>query len=310
MEACRIDCPLKSGCIRHCADNAGYALSKFLTSVDICETQIGDYKCSGRSSSFTHIVSGVQLEFGVQQSHILVGLNSELDVTSKFTNMFNKAPTNLLTEHMRLHSSMYQSGRDKQILARLNGIRANKMIVAPLKPDMQCEIRPEGLDTESVINTKIKSIIWKTSPTTGIFEGYILTDVCDAASNKTYKIQLEDYGTKLRLTKIERTMYANNLDRRTVKMTANGFIQPIGIEDQNDTKLVLDGTYLYQIMHSGVNILGYWEGSELIITKSSRDAGIEKTAAYRHLINSLKYIENHRRFIAPYGVVKEVEIKL
>lgn len=290
-------------------EQAGRALAQYLTHVDTVTSEIGEYREASRPGEEDLIVTGLQLEKLNEPIHMLSTLSVSLEVNGKFKNFMDKPPIQIIKQHL---GSLGDDRKEYKhaLMDKFKGIASNKYMVIPFKPENECEVTIEdGTVIHRDIPSKIASVMWSMDRTTNMFQGKIITKLENIGkASKTYRLTLDSYGTSFKIASIERCMKSSDIDRATVSMTRFGIIKPTVISD-GSISLAIDGSNLYLLMNNEVIIIGKWSDSgELQETPVA--LSLSKHKAYKHLKHNLSYIEKHRRFIAPYGLVESSEIQL
>jgi len=297
---CRLNGICNEQCNKHCELNAADVLVRFIRDITTIESRIGEFEdTSGKSAKL--ITSGMQIDNTNNPTDILTDISTPIDVTKKFKTLFNKTPLALLNQYIKVVNPP-----DADVLRdKFRKIESNRLLIMPIRPEMSCEVYIDNdKDTKSKGNfkkTTIEAIRWWNNPNTHTLECTIITEVIDGTTNKRGKISITDYGIKLRLVDVERSLNNSDIDRQVISMTRYGYIKPIAVLDKNDNGIIIDGTYMYLADKGSVNPIAYWKNKGF--TGEDIYNEITKTAAYKKIKKSLNYIWQHRRFIAPYGFV-------
>ena len=294
---------------RYGVEQAGKALAQFLTHVDTVMSNIGEYRPAYKPGEPELIVTGLQLEHVDSPIHMLSNLNVSLEVNSKFTSFMDKPPIQIIKLYLGTLGADQQEYK-QALMDKFKGIVSNKYMIIPFKPSIDCELTIEdGVTTHRDVATKISSVMWSMSKETGKFQAKVIARLENVGkASKTYRIPIEEYGTSFKMASIERCMKTSDIDRATVSMTRFGIIKPTVISDGN-ISIAIDCVHLYLLMNNEVIIIGKWEDNgELRETPIATSLGKHK--AYKHLKHNLNYIEKHRRFIAPYGLLEASEVQL
>lgn len=294
---------------------AGESLYKFITHIDTVKSSIGEYRKANNIGTGSLIVTGVQLENLDNPINLLSDTSVNLEVNGKFNNFMDKPPIQLLKMYMNTLVSLQGDSHNQAVLNKFKRIIASKDIVIPFKPGADCTFTVKKDDIEhNNITSVIKSVIWTTDKESTKLIGYITSfAVGIGAFTKTYRIPLEEYGASFKILSIERGLKKGNVNRDIIKVTRFGFISPIEIIDGN-IRLVIDGSNVFIIEDNQAYLIARWRRindlgeSELVETDMAKS--LEKTKAYKHLKANIEYIEKHRRFIAPYGIVDTNKINL
>ncbi len=295
---CRASIYCNQNCSKHCQITVGDNLVRFLREIDTVESKIGDF-ASGSGSPL--IVSGMQLDPTGNPAYILSDISVSIDISKKFGAAFNKSAMAILNEYIRLVDPPDKN----ELREKLKNMDSNKILIVPIKTHSNCEVLvPIGRDNkvqETIKNTNVSAIKWESNQKTNTLECSILTDVIEGLVTKRAKIKIEDYGTKLKLTDVERVINSSEADRTLIKMTRFGYIRPIAITDKKKNGIIIDNTYMYLLDGETIKTIAYWEKNTLVGEETFKD--IEKSALFKKVKKSLNYIGQHRRFIAPYGLV-------
>lgn len=291
MNFCKIkNCPNYAKCIKHCEENAGYALYEFLTNVDVVETQIGDFR-SGK------IVSGIMLENLSNPAYILSPLETSLSYPSKFLSVFGKAPLQILKVYTNKHCELEEQNALK---AKLKGIISNKYMVIPIKPRTQCKVMTNSEEKNKFTELNLEYVKWHNDPNTMKFECELISEPQEAfGAQRRLKVKLTDYGKKFMISSIEGSLRPCKINRNSIQITDFGFIRPVIFKDKKNT-LAIDGTYLYRVTSTHVEIAGVWGiGDSILEAPEMKD--LHKSQAYKELMENINYISKHKRFLVPYG---------
>ncbi|MCL4417392.1 MAG: hypothetical protein M1365_11960 [Actinobacteria bacterium] len=288
---------------KYCIESAGEALNHFINNIDVVESDIGNYRNSSRESGINMVVISTQTLVLYFVAHLLSTLDVGLEVNSQFNEFMGKTPVQILKGYLNKNNEGCSD-----TLEKLKGIISNKHVLVPFKPDTECIISIESSNIKSKA-IKISSVIWKMDRETNKFQGKILIYVKSIGKNSgVYKLPFEEYGKSFKIESIERSIKNSNIDRESVKFNRFGIINPLVINDGRN-EIALDCCNLYIILNNSVNIIGKW-GINGTINETDEAISLHKTKAYKYLKTNLDYIEKHKRFIAPFGLVESNKIRL
>ncbi len=300
---CKLTSICENKCDKFCQYIVGDNLVRFLREIDTLPSQVGE-----RTGDY--IISGAQIDATGNIVNILSDVSESINITQKFRSTLEKSAMAILTAYLK----MTNAADADELRSKLTKIDNNKLLMLPIKPGMTCEVAVEasskdGAKKESFKSSKVETIKWFNSKLTKEFECVIFTEVIDTNGNKRAKISLEEYGEKIKLTDIERTFAEAEIDRSLVKMTRHGIIRPLCVTDVRNTGIIIDNTYMYKIEHGTITLLASWVNGELV-GKEKEFIEIQKTPQYKRIKKHIKFISQHRRFIAPYGLVDTNNIKV
>lgn len=301
---CKVAEKCGQNCSGHCALNTGYSLAKFLHEVDRVESSIGELvKASSKKGDYL-LVTGMQVDSAYNPARILGSAQSGISRAKKFSNPWGVSTSSLLRDCCKIAGIPNEA----ELGAELTALESYKMLLTPIKPGMQCEVYVEEptSDGQGTTLKKKHSVIeyikWATNSETKQVECFIITEVIEANANKRARVAIEDYGKLLLLTDLERSLSATaEKAHKLVHMTNFGAIQPIEVTTGKGNSLVLDNTYLYSVTFDQAMIVASWEGTKLVGDKEFQR--ISKNSLYKLIQDYLPYIVQHRKYIAPYGVV-------
>ena len=168
---------------------------------------------------------------------------------------------------------------------------------------MECEVEHGEGENRKISNCIVEQVCWTTNKQSKKLECTISCLVDKGMLENTGRmihIPIVNYGTKIRIPSLERTLKSSELDRELIRMAPVGFIKPIVIED-SEYILALDGKYMYRITNDTACIVGMWKNSTLVSFMNGIES-LSKSKAYKKLMNGIKYIDKHRRFMVPYGL--------
>lgn len=297
-------------CNKYCTKMAGRNLADFMVSIDTCETDIGEMRKPHKIGSSTLIVTGHQLE-GEAPTYILQELTSSIKINSagKFKQFMGKNIIGVLKSYTDTLDQEVYKGRIEHVNTLIKGFNSNRVLAVPfkLRTDVIVTIK-DAQNRDKRLEGTINCLSWKTNKETGKLEGKAVVKHDNPMSGfKSVLIPFTEYGTRMTLTNLERTLKTSEIQPEFISMINEGFIRPIIISDGN-VVIAVDCKNMYLISDNSTIIVGAWSDKgmmELVNIDS-----IKKTKAYIKLNSAIRYIEGHRRFIAPLGLVEENKIQL
>lgn len=285
----------------------GKNLVKFINGIETVKTDIG--KCEKSSSLFESdfIITGVQIDRTDNIVNILSTVKTSINVENKFNSFEGLNCIQILNSYLEENGLKKLK---KEITNKFRDINSNKLLIMPFKLGDECEVemvidRESGGKKEKVI-APITLLSWRLNKDTGKICGEVIVKLND--NTKSVKHYFDEYGKDFKIVSIERSLKNEMVDRNIIEMDYFGFIKPIELYDSK-VRLAIDSTNLYKIEGDNVYIIGCWDTNGKIKELYNIN-DIKKSKAYLKLINSLEYIEKHRRFIAPYKLVDANEIKV
>lgn len=298
---CQSCCGIES-CTKYCPIRVGENIVNFVNNLDCVETSIGDIRTNNRgNSNETLIVSGYMLEKGSNPIDIITVLsNSGSVLQGKLTDYLGMSPSQLLRAYTN-YKELSKVVQNKAV-EDLKKFNSNKTIPTPFKPGADIEVMYTGFDGKSrKITTNANLIKW-TLDKNGVLRGIIIADVGRNEDGSSYaKLKLSEYGTTWFLPNIERNLKTSDITREAIKMTDIGLILPIEV-NSGDTTIAVDSQHMY-INKNGVDfIIGNWTSSGMSVY-SEFSSKLAKDKAFKKMESYLKFIEKHRRFIIPYGLI-------
>lgn len=298
---CRAKGLCKEKCDRHCILTVGDNMVRFLREIDTIESKIGEFSNDDLSSKTKYIISGMQIDYTGNPTYLLADISTPIDVSKKFGSALSKTAMSLLNDYIK--ASEIEDGQE--LKDKLRKIENNKLLIVPVKPKMNCEVliknEKEGKSKEVLKSTHIDIVKWLNNSKTNTLECMIITDVIEGASGKRCKVNLEEYGDRFRLSDIERSMTNSDVDRGLIKMSRFGYVRPVALVDKNKNGVILDNTYMYLVDGDNIKTIAYWDKNELKGEEIYKE--MTKTILYKKIKKNLNYIWQHRRFMAPYGLV-------
>ena len=295
---CKMAGVCKKTCDIHCPLNVGCNLAKFLREVDTIESKIGDISAGGDISSDSYIISGMEYDRRKSVADLLSSMSTSIDISQKFSSVFNKSATMLLNDYIKA----VDPTDGAELRDKLKKIEGNKLLLLPIKPDAMCEVlvpTKNAKQDSAYKNTKVAILKWTSNINTGKLECTIITDVIDT-NRKRCKINIEDYGDKIKLTDIERSIASSEINKQMVKMTRFGYIKPVAVVAKDGSGIIIDNTYLYTIEGRNIKLAASWDNGDF--SGEELYEGVKKTEVFKKVSKRFKYIWQHRRFIAPYGL--------
>lgn len=297
-------------CNKYCTKMAGRNLADFMVSIDTCETDIGEMRKPHKIGSSTLIVTGHQLEGGAH-TYILQELTSSIKINSaeKFKHFMGKNIIGVLKSYTDTLDQEVYKGRIEHVNTLIKGFNSNRVLAVPFKlgTDVILTIK-DAQNRDKRLEGKIRGLSWKTNKETGKIEGKAVVKYDNILSGyKSVLIPFTEYGTRMTLTNLERKLKTSEIQPEFISMINEGVIRPIIISDGNIV-IAVDCKNMYLISDNSTIIVGAWsdKGMMELVNLDS----IKKTKAYTKLNSAIRYIEGHRRFIAPLGLVEENKIQL
>lgn len=301
---CKVGNNCGQTCISHCALNTGYSLAKFLAETETVESSIGELiKASDKRGDYL-LVTGIQVDSGYNPTKILGPHQMGISRSKKLGNSWNIPTASIVRDYCKIVGNKQETTLNQT----LSGIESHKLLLTPLKPGMQCEVYVEEKQTdggEPILRKKhstIEYLKWQTNPSTKQVECFVITDVLDAVTNKRGKIPITQYGERILLTDLERSLSVNtDKAHNLIKMTNFGAIHPIEITTGKGNSLVLDNTYLYSVTFDTAIVVASWENGKLVGDKDFQR--ISKNSLFKLINSYIPYISQHRKYMTPYGVI-------
>jgi hypothetical protein len=291
-------------CTRCCAYHLGKAFVNFITNVQVIETRIGEYDSRVKGTKPDLVVYGHQIwDLGLP-SWLLTDISTILNVSDKFTTAYDKSAFQIASIYCKFAG--YSAEETKEITDKIKAINSNKMLLLPFKPKSECyvDLVADGVK-EKKLESKIEYLKWTTNKETHKLECMIGFSAEKFNGSKTFKLSIEDYLTKFRLSQIDIKSKGAKEDTNLIKMTHHGIIKPIVIKE-GKTSVAIDGTYLYYVVNGDTSIIGYWnDKNELVINNNIKGKAITK------IKDNVDFIKDHKKYIAPYMMYEPniIEVK-
>lgn len=303
------NCTGPEHCNKYCALQSGINIVNFINGIDVVETQIGELRSDGPNNKTNLIVSGHIMELGASPTYILSDLKTIIDVSGKFAQDSGISPLQALKSY--LDTLDYPEDVKYEAIKTFKKVNSNKLLPVPIKPGAECEITVEDSNGKKVTSkSKVIIIKWVADKKTGKLNCTVFCTLDKSAMENTKfaKIPITEYGESIRLPQIEHSLKSSEIDRSMIQMNSLGFIKPIVVSDNNMT-LAIDGQHLYRINDDKIFIIGSWKSGKIVSFQGDLEA-VTKTKAYKKIHNCINYIERHRRFIVPYGMLEANKIKV
>lgn len=303
-------CTGLDNCNKYCIKRAGKNLADFMVGIETVETEIGEMRKPSKPGDSTLTVIGHQID-GESPTYILQELsgNTKINLAGKFNKFMEKNATSVLKAYTDTLDQEIYKDRIAEVTDLIKKLNSNKAFAVPfkLRTDVSAIIKDaQGRDKK--VSGTIGQLLWKTNKETGRVEGKVLVRYYHPMrGSKSTWIPFNDYGKLLTLTDLERTLKASEVQPEFIQMTDVGFIRPIVISDRNIV-IAVDCKHKYLISGDTTVIVGSW-GEKGMVDHSNVEL-INKSKAHKKLESIIKYIENHRRFIAPLGLIGENKIQL
>lgn len=298
---------------------SGYSIARLIREVDMVESRIGSISDGTSTGPRYLITTGMQVDSMGTPTHILGDCRISLEVSQKLRSIRGKSAASLLKQY--IDDSKSPDGA--QLMEKLRNIESNKLLLTPIKPKMSCEVmveeevldeRLDSLpDSERTIKKRsriktstIEIVKWFTDTKTGQLRCCILTEVLDGTSGKRAKIDIEEYGSKLFLTDIERSIKVGaNTEHKLIRMTRYGYIKPIKILNNLGNGLIIDNSFVYSLSSydtdgNELTPIAYWNNADELVGDETFNK-IQKTMLYKAIKKNMVYVAQHRRYIAPSG---------
>lgn len=149
----------------------------------------------------------------------------------------------------------------------------------------------------------IESVQWEINKQTGQLECYVLTNIIEGTAGKRVKASIEEYGVTLLLNVVENTImptFGANA-RKFIQISRFGYIKPVKTEIKKGVYIVIDNSFIYEENSDEIKVIGYWDTKGRVnILNGATKSKLEKN---KGLMEGINYIAQHRRFVAPYGLV-------
>ena len=310
MEQCK-KCTGLEKCNKYCHLQMGASIVSFINGIDTVETRIGDLeKGSPNVGDSDLIISGHMVDTSSTATYILSSIKTSICASGKFTQYDGMYPGEILKRY--LDSLSVDPDVKHNSILTFKKYNSNRMLPIPIKPGTECEITYDDDGKSRTIKSKVNVVKWRTDPQTSklICEILFVVEKGMYETNyKSVKIPITEYGTKLKILNIERSLKSSEIDREIIKMEHCGFIKPIIVKD-NKVTLALDGQRLYRILDDGKAVIAANFNEDKLVDFQGGLDPLKKTKAYRKIRDNLDYIEKHKRFIAPYGLMEAVVLEV
>lgn len=282
----------------------GRVLAYYISNIDTLESNIGEFKGSLRGRGVEYRVIGHQVTSKEADMDILATLDTNIEIADKFKGNKDKTAFQILKCYLDTIDDENKTYKES-IIEKFKEIGANKRLIVPFKIDDECTYVHKSREEQ----TKISSLLWSMDKQESKFKARVLMKTVNATGIEvTQKLDFEEYGTKFKLSALERVLKTSNIDRNLIKVDRFGMIHPIVIKDKN-IKIAIDCLNVYVVVDDEVSIIGKFNSNgELQESKIAQS--LSKHKAYKHLKTNLGYISKHLRFIAPYGLVDSTEVTL
>lgn len=269
--------------------SVGFSLAQLLRSVDVVESHIGDIGIKVNSDDRGLVVSGLTVNRNREFCDLLSDTSISIDRTSKFYKAFGKTALELLRDY--ISASKCLDGAD--LISKLKGIEKNKYLVEPIKPGTDVIIQHDN----KALRTRIDTNKWFSCRETNRLECILISDKIPELANRRVKVGIEEYGKKITNVDVEREF--STLNRGIINMTKFGIIKPIALQNKNDV-IIIDNQYVYKLEDDKAMIIGGWANGKLAGMERDKD---RLGSIYKKLEVYIRYIGNHKRYIAPYGLM-------
>lgn len=298
-------------CNKYCECKVGENLVNFINNIDSIETSIGDFRKDSTGKS-TYVVSGYAVEHGdmLHPIDILVSFHDlQMRASGKFKEFMGKTPGQCLmayTEQQNLSKPIQLKALDDFKL-----FNSNKILPAPFRPGADVGVTYKGFEGKlKTHTTSVKQMRWNINKETLNLEGFFIADVGRNESGSTHeKFNFRDYGITWTLPNLERNLKTADIRYEAVKMDDIGFIKPLELISSDDTAIAVDCRHMY-FCSKGIDlIIGSWIGREMV-ENEEYSALVKNNKAYKKVKHYLMFLERHKRFIVPYGLVEANTIKV
>ncbi len=268
----------------------GYALAQLLRCVDTVESHIGDIGKRISDGDRELVVSGVTINQKKEYCDLLSDASISIDRTNKFNRAFGKTALELLREYT-IESKCID--RD-DLISKLKGVEKNKYLIEPIKPGTEVIIQHDN----RTLRTRVDTNKWYSCKETNRLECMLISDKVPELLNKRVTVGLEDYGKRIMSVDVEREF--GKLNRNIISMTKFGIIKPIALQNKKDVTII-DNQYVYRVDEDKAIIRVGWTIGILAGMDKSRD---KLGGLYKVLEVYMRYIGNHKKYIAPYGLME------
>lgn len=209
----------------------------------------------------------------------------------------------VMREEMLENNTIDDAEKDYELAARRGmGNRGNGKNKSCI-----CSTAPKDSEKTVERSTEISSVRYEIDKETGNLKCYILTERI-GANNKRARVSIEEYGVSLFLNEIDKYTTCGDWERKLVRFDSLGYIHPVEI-NFGATRVIVDGTFMYEIVNGVTCIVGQWNNSdEMEILEDLPVKQKKRLKDNEDLQNGLKFIAQHRRFIAPYGLVESIKV--
>lgn len=156
-------------------------------------------------------------------------------------------------------------------------------------------------------NVSIESVRYEVNRETGKIEAYIITKPVGTHPTKRVKASIEEYGVNILLDSIEGKHSVSNEIREFIRISRFGYIKPIKVnKGKAGYSIYIDNCFLYEEQDDEIKVIGFWNtnGISRLFTTDAQN----KLKECKKLLDSLEYISQHRRYIAPLGLADYTEV--
>ena len=283
--------------LRYNEVHAGKALCDYLSHINVHEAPIGDYTQAYPSKDIpAYVVAGYLLCDGDDNGCSLLGdLSLSINTSSKFKNVFDKTAIQLLKQF--LEASKTDDPDVLKTVDMIKQINKNKLVIVPFK--LGTTFNTDVEFESKIVNKDLKlyGVRWYIDKTDFKLRCEWVLKSKIAFGGKAQKVDLEKYLDTYRLAIMNLQGKSKSSDMEIVKINRFAMFQPIEFVDEQ-TRLVVDGSYLYQVYNSNdILIVGEWVNGEMnTFTKLT-------TKAYKKFKSNYEIIKLHAKYMAPFNFV-------
>lgn len=304
MQECK-QCIGIDNCNKYCAKKAGKTLADYIINIDKVETEIGELRKPIRVGDPTLIIIGHILA-GDVPTFVMRELTSDIKINSnsKFKTFKGKNVIGVLKAYTNTLDQQMYKDRIAEANSILKNINSNKTMVLPIKLSTKVNVETEdAAGHKKAMHGIINALTWRINKDTGKLDTKVSVTLGNTFnSKKTLNVDLGEYGDEFIIENIVSTLKTAEIQTELIKLNNEGMIRPIIIKDKTMC-IGVDCRHLYMINDNETIVIGKWTEKgldEFGVTKS-----IKNTKAYKKFNEAMRYVESHKKYIAPLGLIEE-----
>lgn len=281
----------------------GERLARFLNGITVVDTKIGETNNIG---GVRYMYCGKSIDSG-SGGDILMKCESVSIAMSKALKFADRAE---LVEYLKTREASKEI--IEEYLARFDGILRHKKIIQPFNIGEEVSGVVEDGGKTFHVSGKIEFMEFKLDAALGEYTGRVILNSMYKPKTKV-KFDIEDYDKKFFISRFKSTRTLQSEGRDCLQMMGNGIIRPIMFKSQsNGNEVMIDCNEVYVKTGYRMEAIGRIEDmAKMKVSEFEKQfTGVTDKKLIKIVQSNIRYIEMHRKIIAPHWIYEPYVVEV